>query len=96
MAEWCLYGTDRKESFEKELQPNELAYTLLRYQKKSGKNFEITDLLELEKIKALALVAKAINDEPELLPYNIGGTVKEGIFNSLPESLESIADAIRE
>ena len=96
MAEWCLYGTNRKESFEKELQPNELAYTLLRYQKKSGKNFEITDLLELEKIKALALVAKAINDEPELLPYNIGGTVKEGIFNSLPESLESIADAIRE
>lgn len=30
MAEWRLYGSDRKDRFEKELVPDELAYTLMR------------------------------------------------------------------
>lgn len=94
MAEWRLYGSDRKDSFEKELVPDELAYTLMRYQKELGMEFGVPELLELEKIKALALIAEAINDAPEFLLDNVGRAVKEGIFSSVPEALESIADAI--
>lgn len=90
MAEWRLYGSDRKDRFEKELVPDEMAYTLMCYQKEFG----VPELLELEKIKALALIAEAINDAPEFLLDNVGRAVKEGIFSSVPEALESIADAI--
>ena len=33
MLMWDNYGTDRRESFERRLEPNELAYELQRYQK---------------------------------------------------------------
>lgn len=94
MTEWRLYGSDRKDRFEKELVPDELAYTLMCYQKELGMDFGVPELLELEKIKALAMIAEAINDAPEFLLDNVGCAVKEGIFNSVPEALESIADAI--
>lgn len=94
MAEWRLYGSDRKDRFEKELVPDELAYTLMCYQKELGMDFGVPELLELEKIKALAMIAEAINDAPEFLLDNVGCAVKEGIFNSVPEALESIADTI--
>ena len=39
MLMWGHYGTDRRESFERRLEPNELVYELQRYQKTFGKDF---------------------------------------------------------
>lgn len=39
MLMWDNYGTDRRESFERRLEPNELAHELQRYQKTFGKDF---------------------------------------------------------
>ena len=50
MAEWSLYGHDRKERFERSIEPTMLKKTLMEYQSVFGKSFGITELLELEKI----------------------------------------------
>lgn len=65
MAEWNLYGCDRKEKFEESIEPEALVSLLRQYQKVLGDKFGITELLELEKIRAMALIAEAINDVPE-------------------------------
>ena len=72
MLMWDNYGTDRRESFERRLESNELAYELQRYQKTFGKDFKLQDLLQIEEIRSQALVAEAINDVPEFLLDQIG------------------------
>ena len=96
MAEWQFYGTERKDVFESGLYPEELAYTLVQYQKAFGKDFGIHDLLELEKIRALAMIAEAINDAPEFLLDQVGKALHESNFHAVPNALESIAEAISE
>ena len=94
MAEWQLYGTEKKEVFESGLFPEELAYTLVQYQKCFGKDFGIHQLLELEKIRALAMIAEAINNAPEFLLDQIGKALHDSNFRAVPNALESIAEAI--
>lgn len=48
MAEWNLYGSERREIFEESIKPESLFYTLQQYQKTFGKTFGIVELLELE------------------------------------------------
>ena len=69
MAEWNLYGSERREIFEESIKPESLFYTLQQYQKNFGKTFSIVELLELEKIRAMALIAQAINDLPVCRDY---------------------------
>ena len=96
MAEWSLYGHDRKERFERSIEPTMLKKTLMEYQSVFGKSFGITELLELEKNRAMALIAEAINDAPEFFMDQLGKARKESSFNSISGALESLEDAIRE
>ena len=96
MAEWSLYGNDRKERFERSIEPDELAFTLKQYQAVLGKGFGVNKLLELEKIRAMALIAEAINDAPEFFMDQLGKARHECSFNSINGAIESLADAIRE
>lgn len=96
MSEWRNYGSERKDNFEQGLYPRQMADTLAHYQKELGSQFGVRELLELEKIKALALIAEAINDAPEFLVACAAVAVDEGILSSVPESLIAIADAISE
>ena len=96
LAEWQLYGSDRKDNFEQELYPDSLAYTLERYQMELGEEFGIRELMELEKIRAMALIAEAVNDAPEFLVDQIGKALHESNFRAVPNALESIAEAISE
>lgn len=50
MAEWNLYGSERRDIFEEGIEPGALFDTLKQYQKVFGKTFGIVELLELEKI----------------------------------------------
>ena len=96
MPEWNLYGTERKNVFEIELEPNALAATLKQYQRVLGKSFGISELLELEKIRAMALVAEAINDAPEFLLDQIGKAMDDSRFHPISDAIESVAEAIGE
>lgn len=96
MPEWSLYGYERKENFEKDLTPDELAYTLVRYQNVLGQEFGICELLQVEKIKALALIAEAINDVPEFLMDQLGKARHYSEFHALSSAIESVAEAIQE
>ena len=96
MAEWSLYGHDRKERFERSIEPMMLKETLMEYQRVFGKSFGIAELLELEKIRAMALIAEAINDAPEFFMDQLGKARKESSFNSISGAIESLEDAIRE
>ena len=96
MPEWEFVGYDRRERFEKELSPDELLYTLKQYQKVFGQKFGLQELLELERIKALALIAEAINDVPEFLLHHVGKAEKYGVLSSFSDAIESIAEAIQE
>ena len=89
-------GNERKERFESTIEPDDLVYKLKRYQQKLGKEFGVKELLELEKIRAIALVAEAINDAPEFLLHQIGKARQFSSFNSITDALESVADAINE
>lgn len=94
MGKWNLYGTDRKDQFEKELEPTALKSKLLRYQKELGKGFEIVELLALEEIRAKALLAEAINDAPEFLIDQIGKMRKDPANDTITDSLAHIADVL--
>ena len=96
MAEWSLYGSDRKERFERSIEPESLAHSLKQYQKVLGNSFSITELLELEKVRALALIAEAINDTPEFFMDQLGKARQESNFYSISGAIESLEDAIRE
>lgn len=96
MATWNSFGSDRKEIFEREITPAALAETLKQYQRTFGKTFGINELLELEKIRAMALIAEAINDAPEFLIHHIGGARSESSFRSISGAIESVAEAISE
>ena len=96
MSEGCCSGVDRREQFERSIDPEELSATLKRYQKFLGKNFGITELLELEKIRAMALIAEAINDAPEFLMDQLGKARHDSSFHSISDALASLEDAIRE
>lgn len=96
MATWSYYGSDRKEIFERDITPEALSDTLNQYQRTFGKSFGITELLELEKIRAMALIAEAINDAPEFLVDQIGKARSESSFCSISGAIESVAEAINE
>lgn len=96
MAKWNLYGTERKDVFEVRLEPDVLAGTLKQYQRALGKSFGIFELLEVEKIRAMALVAEAINDIPEFLIDQIGKALDDRRFTAVSDAIESVAEAIGE
>ena len=96
MAEWRYHGSERKEIFEKYLAPDEMAYELIRYQKELGKVFGVRELLELHKIRALAFVAQSICDAPEFFMDCYGIAEKSGVFQSIPDAIESLTEAIIE
>ena len=57
MLMWDHYGTDRRESFERRLEPNELAYELQRYQ--IGKMRNCYDVPTIA--RAMDYIADAVN-----------------------------------
>lgn len=96
MSEWSLVGYDRKEAFERNLDPESLAMELVQYQYELGKSFGIAELLELQRIRGLALIAEAINDAPEFLAHHIYQAIGEGKLQEIPESIQILADAVYE
>ena len=96
MAEWNLYGSDRRDRFLKELDPQALKTTLTRYRKALGKEFSIADLLRLEDIRVKALIAEAINDAPEFLIDQIYKGWQSYGSISIKESFSRIADGLEE
>ena len=69
---WIHDGVDKREWFEKGLEPDILADDLQRYKMLCSKDFNMSDLLKLKEIQALALLAEAIIDLPEYLTDKIG------------------------
>ena len=96
MSEWNYYGSDRRSAFESRLEPDYIAAELKRYQRVLGKTFGIPELVELENIRAMALVAEAINDAPEFLVDQIGQALSDSKFNAVSNSIDSVAEAISE
>lgn len=96
MSEWNYYGSDRRSAFESRLEPDYIAAELKRYQRVLGKTFGIPELVELEKIRAMALVAEAINDAPEFWVDQIGQALSDSKFNAVSNSIDSVAEAISE
>lgn len=99
MTNWVLEGAERKEVFEQKLTPEELEYSLMRYQKVFGEEFGVKELLQLEDIRSKALIAEAINDAPEFLLDQIGKMRNShevrtisGALDDMAENLSRIAD----
>ena len=84
---WIHDGVDKREWFEKGLEPDILADDLQRYKMLCSKDFNMSDLLKLKEIQALALLAEAMRlDIPE---HTITGSLDE-IGNALNVISESI------
>lgn len=92
--EWDNFGRDRREAFESNLDPDWMYYKLSKYRNEFGDDFTITNLIEIEKIRALALIAEAINDAPEFLIDQIAKARKSYDFPSILPYLESITEAL--
>ncbi len=94
MSQWDFFGTERREAFERELKPEELAEELRRYQKVLGKTFGISELLQLEQVRSRALIAQAINDLPEFLLDQIGKMRNSMNVDTVTKELQYMAEAL--
>ena len=72
MSEWCLYGDDKREKFERQLEPDSLEGELIRYKEVLGEEFGIKEFLTIQDLRVKALIAEAINNVPEFLLDQIG------------------------
>lgn len=90
--EWDLYGTERRNRFEKDLEPQNLAYDLKAYRNALGPDFGVKELLQLQEIRAKGFIAQAITDFPELLIEQIGKGRQFPQFHSIGGALEDIAE----
>ena len=51
MLDWCLYGNDKREEMDRDLEPEYLWDTLQRYQDVFGEEFGVKELLMLKDIR---------------------------------------------
>ncbi len=93
---WIRHGRDRRQTFEKQLEPEELRYDLAKYQNILGKEFTIDHLLKLHEIRAKAFIAESICDFPELLMDLIGVSRKYPQFRSILGELSDLNESIKE
>ena len=93
---WIRHGRDRRQTFEKQLEPEELRYDLAKYQNILGKEFTIDHLLKLHEIRAKAFIAESICDCPELLMDLIGVSRKYPQFRSISGELSDLNESIKE
>ena len=94
--EWCLYGNDVREKFEKRLEPDALEAELMRYQYVFEDEFSLQDLLTILDLRAKALIAEAINNVPEFLIDQIGKARNSYDFPALVREMERIANVMEE
>ncbi|MGN8888387.1 HrcA family transcriptional regulator [Blautia sp. HCP28S3_G10] len=94
--EWCFYGNDVREKFEKRLEPDALEAELMRYQYVFEDEFSLQDLLTILDLRAKALIAEAINNVPEFLIDQIGKARNSYDFPSLVREMERIANVMEE
>lgn len=94
--EWCLYGNDVRENFEKGLEPGALEEELMRYQYVFEDEFSLQDLLTILDLRAKALIAEAINNAPEFLIDQIGKARNSYDFPSLVRAMERIVNVMEE
>ena len=95
-AKWIFHGRDRRQTFEKQLEPEELRYDLARYQSVLGKEFTIEHLLKLHDIMAKAFIAESICDVPEFLMDMIGVARKSYNFGSISGQMADFNGIIRD
>ena len=62
MSEWCLYGDDIREKFERRLEPDSLEGELIRYKEVLGEEFGLKELLDLQDLKVKALIEDMIKE----------------------------------
>ena len=91
MSGWCLFGDEKRESFERDLKPEYLLDDMRRYQRVFGEEF-----LTIQDLRVKALIAEAINNVPEFLLDQIGKARNSYEFPSLVTELGRIADVMEE
>lgn len=96
MSGWCLFGDEKRESFERDLKPEYLLDDMRRYQRVFGDEFGIKELLTIQDLRVKALIAEAINNVPEFLLGQIGKARNSYEFPSLVTELGRIADVMEE
>lgn len=94
--DWCLYGNDKREEMDRDLEPEYLLEDLLRYQDVFGEEFGVKELLMLEDIRVKAMIAGALADMPEFLIDQIGKANNSSNFPSMTRAVERIVDVIEE
>ena len=81
MLDWCLYGNDKREEMDRDLEPEYLWDTLQRYQDVFGEEFGVKELLMLKDIRVKAIIAGALADMPEFLIDQIGKANNSSTFS---------------
>ena len=96
MSEWCLYGDDIREKFERRLEPDSLESELIRYKEVFGEEFGLKELLTLQDLRVKALIAQAINNVPEFLLDQIGKARNSYEYTKKKKKKERIAEVMEE
>ena len=96
MLNWCLYGNDKREEMDRDLEPEYLWDTLQRYQDVFGEEFGVKELLMLKDIRVKAMIAGALADMPEFLIDQIGKANNSSTFPSVTRAVERIANVVEE
>ena len=78
MSDWRCIGEKERNSFEKELEPQNLKTELDEYRKALGKDFGLTELLKIYDIRAKMRIAANILDAPEQLCHELTLAEREG------------------
>ena len=96
MLDWCLYGNDKREEMDRDLEPEYLWDTLQRYQDVFGEEFGVKELLMLKDIRVKAMIAGALADIPEFLIDQIGKANNSSTFPYVTRAVERIANVVEE
>ena len=89
MLDWCLYGNDKREEMDRDLEPEYLWDTLQRYQDVFSEEFGVKELLMLKDIRVKAMIAGALIDQ-------IGKANNSSTFPSVTRAVERIANVVEE
>lgn len=80
MSDWERFGDTVAENVAKRISPQNLATDLADYRRMFGKEFALSDLINIKKVEAIGRLAGAIENAPELFFHEAAVSGKQAPF----------------
>lgn len=80
MSDWERFGDTVAENIAENLKPQNLAADLADYRRMFGKEFTLSDLINIKKVEAIGRLAGSIENAPELFFHEAAVSGEQAAF----------------